>query len=57
MFTRPWTAAVPLTTNQAARGVTSGPLYEHACHEGNYSIVNVLRGARAKERASRNATR
>ena len=51
MFTRHWTAAVPLTTNQGARGVTSGPLYEYACHEGNYALVNILRGARAEEKA------
>jgi hypothetical protein len=49
MFTRPWTARYPLTTNQKARGVTEGPLYEYACHEGNYAIVNVLKGARAQE--------
>jgi hypothetical protein len=52
MFTRPWTAAFPLTTNQAARGVTKGPLYEYACHEGNYAMVNVLTGARAAEQGS-----
>ena len=51
-FTRPWSVRLPLTTNQAARGVTEGPLYEYACHEGNYSIVNVLRGARAEDRAA-----
>jgi hypothetical protein len=50
MFMRPWTARFPLTTNQAARGVTKGPLHEYACHEGNYSMVNVLRGARLQER-------
>jgi len=49
MFTRSWTAKFPLTTNQKARGVTEGPLYEYACHEGNYAIVNVLKGARAQE--------
>jgi hypothetical protein len=49
MFTRPWTARFPLTTNQASRGVTEGRVYEYACHEGNYSLVNVLRGARMKE--------
>jgi hypothetical protein len=49
MFTRPWTAKFPLTTNQKARGVTQGPLYEYACHEGNHSIVNVLSGARAQD--------
>ena len=52
MFTRPWTARYPLTTNQKARGVTEGPLYEYACHEGNYAIVNVLKGARAQEAAA-----
>jgi hypothetical protein len=50
MFARPWTAAVPMSSNQAARGVTSGRLYEYACHEGNYSIVGVLSGARASEK-------
>ena len=24
-----------------------GPVYEVACHEGNYAIENILRGARA----------
>jgi len=53
MFTRPWTAAFPLTTNQASRGVTVGQLYEYACHEGNYALPNVLAGARAaKENAA-----
>ncbi len=50
-FTKPWTLALPLTTDQAARGVTEGRLYEYACHEGNYSIVNVLSGARAQEKS------
>jgi hypothetical protein len=50
-FTRPWTAAVPLTTDHAARGVTSGRIYEYACHEGNYSLTHVLSGARAKDKA------
>jgi hypothetical protein len=41
-WTRPWTAeyAWPLT-NEA--------LYEYACHEGNYAMGNILRGARLKE--------
>ena len=49
MFTRPWTAAFPLTTNQASRGVTVGQLYQYACHEGNYALPNTLAGARAKD--------
>ena len=50
MFTRPWTALVPMTTDHASRGVTSGPMFEYACHEGNYGLLNILRGARAEER-------
>jgi hypothetical protein len=49
MFTQPWTASVPMTTNQAARGVTAGPMYEYACHEGNYGLRNILSGARTEE--------
>ncbi len=48
-FTSPWSVRLPLTTNQESRGVTSGPLFEYACHEGNYSLLNVLRGARAED--------
>ena len=54
-FERSWSARIPLTTNQAARGVTEGPLFEYACHEGNYSLANVLRGARAEERVATGA--
>ena len=49
-FTRPWTIETALTTNQAKRGVTVGPLHEYGCHEGNYGLVNILSGARAAER-------
>lgn len=52
MFTQPWTVASPMTTDQAARGVTAGALYEYACHEGNYALPNVLSGARAEELAT-----
>ena len=48
-FTRPWTAAAPMTTDQASRGVTSGQIWEYACHEGNYGMTNILRGARKAE--------
>jgi hypothetical protein len=46
LFTRPWTAAIPMTKIE-------GPIFEYACHEGNYGIQNILSGARAKERASK----
>ena len=39
MFTRPWTAAIPMNR-------VEGPLFEYACHEGNYAMPNMLRGAR-----------
>lgn len=38
-FTRPWTAAIPMRR-------TDGPLYEYACHEGNYGLEGILGGAR-----------
>jgi hypothetical protein len=44
-WTRPWSAAVPMTR-------TVGPIYEYACHEGNYGMFNLLAGARAEEKAA-----
>ena len=43
-WTEPWTAEMPLKVSPA-------PLYEHACHEGNYTLPLVLSGARVQERA------
>jgi hypothetical protein len=43
MFTRPWKGEMPL---RAAKG----PIYEYACHEGNYSLPNALSGAREQEK-------
>ena len=51
-FTRPWTASVPMTTDHASRGVTSGRMYEYACHEGNYGLFNIMNGARIEELAA-----
>jgi hypothetical protein len=42
-WSRPWTAEVPMAKTQ-------GPIFEHACHEGNYGVTNTLAGARAEER-------
>jgi hypothetical protein len=42
---RPWTVSIPMKK-------VPGPIYEYACHEGNYAIANILSGARAKERAA-----
>ena len=52
VFSRPWTAAAPMTTDHASRGVTSGQMWEYACHERNYSMLNVLTGARLEEAAA-----
>ena len=43
-YTTPWTASIPMRR-------LGGPLFEYACHEGNYGLQNILRGARAAERA------
>ncbi len=45
IWTRPWTASIPMVRSDA-------PLYEYACHEGNYSLPNMLAGERALERAA-----
>ena len=42
-WTKPWTAELPMKK-------TVGPLFEHACHEGNYGLYNTLVGARAEEK-------
>jgi hypothetical protein len=42
-YTRPWTALLPMT-------ITDARLFEYACHEGNYALSGILRGARAEER-------
>ncbi len=47
---RPWTARVELKK-------TDEPLYEYACHEGNYSMEGILAGARAEERAAAQESR
>jgi len=44
VFVRPWTVEISMDR-------TEGPLYEVACHEGNYGMFNILSGHRAEERA------
>ena len=44
-WTRPWTAVVRMTRSDT-------PIYEYACHEGNYGMYNILSGARAQEDAT-----
>ena len=45
-WTRPWSGEVPMRR-------IDGPIYEYACHEGNYGLANILRAARVQEAGSR----
>ena len=49
-WTRPWTVTYPMVK-------TEGPIYEYACHEGNYGLPNILSGARWEEKAAEEAAR
>jgi hypothetical protein len=49
-WTRPWSAEMPMKR-------TIGPIFEHACHEGNYSLYNILAGARADEKRAQEAAK
>ena len=44
-FTRPWSGSLPYA-------LAEGPMFEFACHEGNYGMRNMLAGSRAEERAA-----
>ena len=48
-WTRPWSAEVPWRK-------AVGPLFEHACHEGNYGLYNTLAGARAQDKREAEAS-
>ncbi len=42
-YTQSWRGEMSLTA-------AKGPMYEYACHEGNHSMSNILRGARYQEK-------
>ena len=44
VWSRPWTFELAMQRNDQ-------PLYEYACHEGNYGLYNILAGAREAEKA------
>ena len=44
-WSRPWTVSIPMRRSDQ-------PLFEYACHEGNYSLPNMLAGERAADRAA-----
>ena len=41
-YTKPWTVEYPFLA-------TKGPIYEYACHEGNYAEFDILGGARKRD--------
>lgn len=41
-WTRPWSGSIPMRK-------ISGPIFEYACHEGNYGMQGILSGHRADE--------
>jgi hypothetical protein len=41
-WTMPWSGEMSMRRIE-------GPIYEYACHEGNYGLANILRGARVAE--------
>jgi len=45
IYTAPWKAEMVFTPS-------SGPVYEYACHEGNYALEHILAGARVAESRS-----
>jgi hypothetical protein len=49
-FTTSWSGEAPMTK-------TPGPIYEYACHEGNYAMEGTLKGARAEEKAAEQAAK
>ncbi len=42
VWTRPWTGSSPWARSDL-------PMFEYACHEGNYGLFNILAGSRAEE--------
>jgi hypothetical protein len=47
-WTRPWSAEIPMVA-------TNGQMFEYACHEGNYGMPDILRGARFAEKEAAQA--
>ena len=45
-WSRPWTVTFPMLKNDE-------PMFEYACHEGNYGLKNILGNARVAEKTER----
>ncbi|HEY8573287.1 hypothetical protein [Phenylobacterium sp.] len=48
LYAKPWKAEMSFRP-------ATGPIYEYACHEGNYSLTNILAGARVQEKEAAKA--
>ncbi len=44
VWSAPWTVSVPMSAK-----AMDDPIYEYACHEGNYALPNILSGQRAQD--------
>ncbi|MDB5479132.1 MAG: hypothetical protein JWO83_185 [Caulobacteraceae bacterium] len=44
-YTQTWRGEIPMHA-------TKGPMYEYACHEGNYALADILAGAREQEKTA-----
>ena len=45
VWAKPWTVTFPIDR-------IDRPMYEYACHEGNYGLLNIRTAARVNERSA-----
>ena len=50
VYTKPWSGEIPMR-------MSKDPVYEYACHEGNYAMVDILSGARSEEQEAAEAAK
>jgi hypothetical protein len=49
-WTKPFTVQIPMRKSDL-------PIYEYACHEGNYGMFGIMAGARAMDKSSEDAAK
>lgn len=50
IWAKPWTSSYPMTEDDTQ------PIFEYACHEGNYGLANILSAGRAAESQATSGT-
>jgi hypothetical protein len=50
-YVRPWTYSMPMTQDDTQ------PIFEYACHEGNYGLANLLSAGRTEEKNGQSGRR